>query len=160
MLKQQLLVKKTNKNNRVLWANSWTQQLFQSNWACRTPATTRATTPHPISRSPQPSRWPGTRWTHQRVPNPQQNHKDPVMATQRHSTLQTTHFHAAINEFFFLTRQSHLCKIKNIYKFHCSFSDTEYAEVGTGSRRLLCCHQVVLEHPSRLRHTLMDVASA
>ena len=31
----------------------------------------------------------------------------PVMATQRHSTLQTTQFHAAI----FLTRQSHLCKI-------------------------------------------------
>ena len=50
--------------------------------------------------------------------------------------------------------------LKKIYKFHCSFSNTEHAEVGTGSRRLLWCHQlVILEHPPRLRHTLMNVAS-
>ena len=45
------------------------------------------------------------------------------------------------------------------FEFEFEFPNTENAEVETGSRWLLCCYQlVVLEHPSWLRHTLMDVA--
>ena len=84
------------------------------------------------------------------------------MATQRHSTLQTTQLHAAIILNGAVTFVQNLIKKKYIYiyKFHCSFFNTEHAEVGTGSRRMLWCHQlVILEHPPRLRHTLMNVAS-
>ena len=135
-------------------------------WGMSPPTTTRAAIPHPISRSPS------TRWTHRRVPNPQPSHKDRAHVTGYRdigpsighaATLHITSNSVACSHqwmIIFLTRQSHLCKIKNVYKFHCSFSNTEHAEVGTGSRRLLWCHQlVVMEHPSWLRHTLMDVAS-
>ena len=63
-------------------------------------------TPSPVLHSPVDGRAPAGRINV--VPNPQPNHKDrhmwqgtgilaPVMATQRHSTLQTTQLHAAIN---------------------------------------------------------------
>ena len=65
----------------------------------------------------------------------------PVMVTQRHSTLQATQ--SSMDTF---QQASHICAKLKTNTFHCSFSNTE---VGTGSRRLLCYHQlVVLEHPS------------
>ena len=84
--------------------------------------------PGPPPRTPSPSLHSpvddqvSIRWTHQRVPNPQPSHKDrhmwqgtgilaPVMATQRHSTLQTTQFHAAI---FFNEIVTFVQNLKNI----------------------------------------------
>ena len=151
----------------MLWANSWTQSLFQSNGACRPQPPPGPPSCAPISQSLQPDRWPGTRWTHQRVPDHQSNRKDQTLwrgakimaqtvVVQRHAPLQTTQLHTAINAYFF--NNSHISvdlKHKKIIVY-LFFN----IEVGTEWRRLLCSHQlVVLEHPSWRRPIPIEVVS-
>ena len=84
----------------------------------------------PISQSPQPDRWPGTRWTHPRVPDHQSSRKDwtlwrgarimaETMAVQRHAPLQTTQLHTAINAYFL--NNSHISVEQSYFRRHSYF---------------------------------------
>ena len=106
------------------------------------PASTRVTTRNPISQSPQSDRWPGTRWTHQRVPDHWSSRQDrtmwrgarimvQTMAMQLHAPLQITQLHTAINACM-STTQSYFCRSKTWINLIVHLFNTE---VGTETQR-------------------------